>query len=137
MKLLKISFSAILITTGIITMLAFTSKSSLKNRTAPDICPTYYWQGPTSLISSLTHQLLQTESNWGSTAVDLGNAYKLAAIEFNEELFDEDGGSDGQLTKEEAIAAVSAHYEAAVTHSFDSYDFLVDNTRVLIYKKAN
>ena len=92
----------------------------------------------TSLISSLVPAELDVAANWDGASVTIdGSGSYLAAIDFNlDDVNPANGGTDGDLTLAEAVAAVRQQYNTS-THTFNSFSFTEGTATINIYKKIN
>jgi hypothetical protein len=124
MKRFKIALAALILTGGIVAAFAFASKSAHK----PFATVTYYYHGNNQYIppgrtdqedpreNSLTAATLTAAINWNTTSsVPFSSGNYINAISFDEETT-ADGGSDGQLTKQEALDALWNYYVAQTPH---------------------
>jgi hypothetical protein len=148
MKRTKIALGAFVLAAAVSLLFAFTSKNENFAVT------TYYYRGmsvpqridPDNVtgqldprLNSLTATAITNASNWSTSASSgspaTGNF--LLSISFDEEAT-ADNGNDGQLTKQEAINAVSAKYASTSPKSLpaNGMSFTEGTTSITVYRSA-
>lgn len=133
---LKVVFASLAIATVVAAAFAFAPAK--KTNDAYGFTGTTNRLIQTGQTQSLVPSTMDVTSNWSSGLPSVSYASTgiyLRAIIFNEE-FDSDGGSDGELTLQEAVSAVRAYYDLHGDFPQDGSTIPVGSANITI-KRSN
>ncbi|OQP55884.1 hypothetical protein A4H97_20040 [Niastella yeongjuensis] len=134
---LKVAIASLAVVATAVVAFAFTTAHK------PTVDTTFYYQDENKFIgtgdvNSIDASALNNPDKWdvdGSASFTTGDY--LAAISFNlDEVNPANGGSDGDLTMQEAIDAVKALYQSSGSLPLNNSSFMQGSTVITIHRRS-